>query len=242
MTETTRQVWLSLRHRIGSEYAITVAQIGADLGADADDVRASIYALRHRGYQIIYSHRSPVGYHIPSSPQESRASTNRQRAALLALCEQIVVLEGCTLDSLIKDIRANISLPGAAAEMLHAQPPEPATKKQVRHLSHLALSAVATEDEADMIYRNIASPAFSKVRARVLISDLRGKIEAREQDRIDSKRRRTAYQSTHHPDQESDTLVRRDESRVRQVWKKAQEDPDGTNDDSVRDHKPPHPR
>lgn len=123
-----------------------------------------------------------------------------------------------------------------------AHPPAPATEKQIRHLSHLALSAVATEEEADIIYRNIASPAFSKVRARVLISDLRAKIEAREQARIDSKRRRVAYQDTHHPGQEADTLVRRDESRVRQTWKKAQEEPDGTDDDPVRDHNPSHPR
>lgn len=240
---TITKVWLALRHRIGAEHAITAARIGADVGVEVDDVRVAIRHLRSQGYQITYSPRSPVGYHIPISPEEAQASTNRQRAALLALCEQVVVLGACTLDSLIEYIRTNISLPNAAAEMLHASPPTPATEKQIRHLSHLALSAVATEGEADMIYRNIASPAFSKVRARTLISDLHNKIEVREQARIASKQRRVAYQSTHHPGQDPDTLVRRDESRVRQVWKKSQEESDGQADGNpVRGHEPPHPR
>ncbi len=242
MNRTDKAVWFVIRHRIGSEHAITAAQIGAGIGADAADARASIRALRDQGYQIIYSPRSPVGYHIPASPDESQASANRQRAALYALCRQVVILEGVSVESLMGDIRAQVALPGAVAQLSHADTPEPATEKQIRHLSHLALSAVLPEDEADMIYRNIASTVFSKLSARVLISDLRERIETREQSRVDSKRRRAAYQDTHHPNQETDTLIRRDESRVRQVWKKSQEEPDGAAGDIARDYRASHPR
>ena len=242
MNSTEMAVWHVIRHRIGAEHAITAARIGADIGASAESVRASIRTLRDRGYQIIYSSHSPVGYHIPASPDEARASTARQRAAILSLCRQVIMLEGISIESLVADIRTGVSLPGAAAQLLHPAVSEPATEKQVRHLSHLALSAVATEDEADMIYRNIASAVFTKLCARVLIGDLRGRIETREQARTDSKRRRMAYRDTHHPDQETDTLVRRDESRVRQTWKKAQEAPHETDDDPVRDRGPSHLR
>ncbi|MYC16249.1 MAG: hypothetical protein F4Y39_21190 [Gemmatimonadetes bacterium] len=242
MTDTTRQTWLALRHRIGRDNAITAAQIGADIESDTDDVRASIRALRDQGYQIIYSSRSPVGYHIPASSTEAEKSTARQRAAILSLCRQVILLEGISIESLIADIRTGVSLPGAVGQLLHAKIAEPATKKQIKHLSHLALSSVLLEEEADMAYRNIASAVFTKLSAKVLISDLRERIKTREQARVDSKRRRMAYQSAHHPDQEPDTLIRRDESRVRQVWKKSQEKPDGTDDDTVRGPQPSHPR
>lgn len=242
MTVITRQVWLAIRHRIGAEHAITAPQIGADIGTDMDDVRASIRALRDQGFQIIYSPRSPVGYHIPASPEEMANSANRQRAALIALCRQVLMLEGIGIDSLLADIKEQVSLPGAAGQLLHGQIAEAASEKQIRHLSHLALSAVVSEKEADNIYRNIASPVFTKLSARVLIGDLRERIDTREQARIDSKRRRTAYQGTHNPDQDVPDLIRRDRSRVNQVWKKSQEPDDGTDDDTVRDYKSSHPR
>ncbi|MDE2701296.1 MAG: hypothetical protein OXI23_20675 [Gemmatimonadota bacterium] len=226
MTPLEVRVWHAIRHRHGCEHAIRIDLIAEHVGSEISRVQQAIKSLRnHHTLRIAHSTISPTGYYIPTNEKEAKDSLARQHSALVALCLREIVTRRIPFTALLSELESEITqqMTGALAHLVHSDIPEPASKKQIHHLSHLILSSEADNDEADRIYAAIASPAFSKAQAKSLISDLRERIDQRERRRIDSKLRRMAYRDTHHPKQPTSTLIRRDESRTRGVWKKAQE-------------------
>lgn len=224
--------WIILRARLGQEHAISTDAIAAICRCTIGEVKRGIKALRDRGVRVAYSARTPQGYYIPT-PDDEIDQNDTLMASLAAVASLIVrqmLTRRVSVGVIMYEIEGTVNarLAGPLAPLKKALPP-PATQKQIAHLAHLILSSVLSRDERDEAYRHIASVDASKDSMRDLISDLRERIEKREQDREDSKRDRIIRQSIHHPDQPVETLVRRDLSRVRQVWGRARE---GDGDDN----------
>ena len=164
----------------------------------------------------------PTGYYIPASSDDTSDSVVRSRNAIVSLCVREITQRRISVPDFLREIEnALLAQAQTLGDLVHTSTSEPASERQIVHLSRLALSSVITEDESDNIYTQIAR-GISKPIAHGLISDLRERIEVREESRVASKQRRMAYRDVHHPDQPTANLIRRDESRTRQNWNKAQ--------------------
>ena len=220
-------VWLILRARLGRDHAISTDAIAAICDCTLGEAKREIKTLRGAGIRIAYSARKPQGYYIPT-PADDLDNDDTLRASLSAVVA-LIIRQALTRRICFGDLMREVSqmvageLVGPLAPLQHALP-APASDAQVVHLSHLVLSSEVDDDDADEIYRLIASLGLSKKSAGGHISDLRDRIDEREKRRIDSKRRRMDRQGVYHPGQPAEALIRRDEYRVRGVWKKAQAD------------------
>lgn len=207
-------VWRFLRTRLGKSRACAAPEIAAATGLSIDELRAAVKNLRVNRIRIGYSRRRPVGYYIISSPTEALESTAVQHRAAVAMLSRECLLRAIPPEKLLSEI----------ARELTPHPPVssvPATEKQVRHLSHLILSSLISEEEADLVYRQIASPDFSKPEAHRLIDELRSAIEERATNRETSKRRRLDYHSHTHPETPKEKLEERDVALTRRNWREA---------------------
>lgn len=220
-------VWLTLRARLGCEHAISIDAIAAVCDCTISEAKGHIKSLRASGVRIAYSARTPQGYFIPT-PDDEMDQNDTLKASMSAVASLIVramLIRHISLGVIMYEIEGMVSglLTGPLAPLKKALPPA-ASQKQITHLSHLALSSLLDQDERDTVYQSISSVNLSKDAARDTISDIRARIEKREQNRIDSKRARMAFQAIHHPEKPTETLIRRDKSRVQQTWNKAQEE------------------
>ena len=227
-------VWLTLRARLGREHAISIDAIAAVCDCTTSEAKEHIKSLRDSGTRIAYSARTPQGYFIPT-PDDEMDEDDTLKASMAAVASLIVramLTRRISIGVIMYEIEGMVSerLTGPLAPLKKALPP-PASQKQIAHLSHLTLSSLLDRDERDVVYQLISSTSLDKDTARDTISDLRARIDAREQNRIDSKRERMAFNDIHHPEKPTETLIRRDKSRVQQTWNKAQkEDPDGADE------------
>ncbi len=234
-------VWLIIRARLGRKHAISIDAIAAVCDCTINEAKSHIKSLRDSGVRIAYSARTPQGYFIPT-PDDEMDQNDTLKASISAVASLIVramLIRRISLGVIMYEIEGVISglLTGPLAPLKKALPP-PASQKQITHLSHLALSSLLDQDERDTAYQLMSSVSLSKDAAHDTISDIRARIEKREQNRVDSKRARMAFRDIHHPEKPTETLIRRDKSRVQQTWNKSQEppekeDPDGTDDDRV---------
>lgn len=231
--KTAELVWLTLRARLGREHAISVDAIAAVCDCTISEAKGHIKSLRDDGVRIAYSARTPQGYFIPTPDDEINLNDTLMASlsAVASLIVRAMLVRRVSLGVIMYEIEGMVSerLTGPLAVLKKVLPPA-ASQKQITHLSRLILSSLLDRDERDAVYQLISSTGFDKDTARDTISDLRGRIERREQNRIDSKRERMAFRDIHHPEKPTETLIRRDKSRVQQTWSKAQEDPDGADE------------
>ena len=143
--DSQTRVWRVLRARIGKARTCPAAAISAATGLSLDDVRRAVKGLRALGIRIGFSRRRPVGYYIISDKDEALESTAVQHRAIVAMLVRECTLRAIPPAQILSELARELSPPLVASV--------PATPKQIRHLSHLILSSLISEEDADEIYQ-----------------------------------------------------------------------------------------
>ena len=226
---TADMVWLVLRARLGREYAVNIDAIASICDCTIGEAKGCIKAMRDAGVRIAYSNTKPQGYFIPT-PDDDMGKDDTVSASIAAVVSLIVramLTRRTSLGVMMYEIEGLVSarLTGALEPLKKALPP-PASQKQITKLSEFVLSSLLDPDERDMVYQLMASLDLNKDTASDTISDLKARIEKREENRVASKRERMVFNALHNPGKPISSLIDRDKSRVQQTWNKAQDTPE----------------
>lgn len=220
MNVNERAVWRVIRYRIGRKYPITAQKIADAAGISKPAAVLAIRSLRtDHLMRIGYASTRPIGYYIIASDEEARESTARLLSLVTASIRLLAIARRTPTSDVISDILNALSPLPQSVDRAFRQ--DGITDRQAAHLSHLVLVSEIDEEDADQIYRMLASSTTSKDETIPVIDRLRTLIDARTQRREESKARRLDYHGVAHPENEPEKLQKQDLARHRRDWNKA---------------------